>query len=164
MARWTRRLGSLIVSALIASSTAGAETLHGKGNLTIPPPGQSTTEAEVVPLTRLEGEAIAYAWRLEVRHSVSTDSRDSLLVLFQQYRVAEGAELSARVDFAFYDEQGRLLHSFETSEYSVTSTEADDPELFPTWNVFEATDAVGYGLPLEDFDAIRSYQVVLRTK
>ena len=69
--------------------------------------------------------------------------------------------MSSRLDFAFFDEAGGLLHTFETSEYSLRSTETDDPESFPTWRVFAASDV--YGLPLKDLDAIRSYRMVFRT-
>jgi hypothetical protein len=141
---------------------AHAETLQARGEMAVPAPkGQDLYSIEVVPLSKLAGKKITLAWKLEVQHAVSTDRRQSTLVLFLQYRVPEGAEMSSRLDIAFFDAQGRLLHTWETSEYTVRNTAADDPAHFPTHNVFEASDQ--YGLALADFDAIRSYQVVLRT-
>ena len=159
------RQSRILIRAVVALSAVGAmnaETLPGTGEVSIPPPEEDAMESvEATPVAQLKGEAITLTWRLKVQHVVSTDSRRSSLILFQQYRVAEGADLFAQLDFAFFDEEGRLLHTWENSEYSVSNTEADDPDRFPTWIIFEASDE--YGLALEDFDAIRSYKVVLRT-
>jgi len=156
------RILILTVIALSAIGVIHAETLHGTGEVTIPPPEEDMLETiEATPVAQLKGDAITLTWRLKVQHVVSTDSRRSSLILFQQYRVVEGADLFAQLDLAFFDEEGRLLHTWEDSEYSVSNTEADDPDRFPTWIVFEASDE--YGLALENLDAIHSYQIVLRT-
>ena len=127
----------------------------------MPAPDKEGIESvEVVPLTKLEGEAITVTWRMEVQHVTSSDGRAAALILYLHYKIPDGAEMSSRLDFAFFDGAGGLLHTYETSEYSVRNTETDDPERFPTWRLFEASD--DYGLPLEDLDAVRSYQVVVR--
>jgi hypothetical protein len=150
----------VVISALVAGPALG-ETVQGKGALRVPvPQEEGTSSVEVVPISKLEGDAITVTWRMEVQHVTSSDGRESALILFLHYRVPDGVEMSSRLDFAFFDEAGRLLHTFETSEYSVRSTETDDPGRFPTWRVFAASDR--HGLRVEELDAVRSYQVVIR--